>query len=177
MTQEEFERLAEVAERAAFRYLSPSAQGNLIQDVVSRAVAEYWAVVQRGELVENPEALVTTIATRRALNARRDWNRRRHLRFGKGDDDSGHDMLVPYGDIPRAKSHWDSLEMIELLEAAARDGGDEIDVRIARGAWIDDQSVEDLASDLGLAEKTVRNRMTAIKSRVRDRVRDEDTFG
>lgn len=63
------QEMEQVARRTAHEKLSPSAYGNLADDVANQAVFEYWELVYRGEKIDNPEAVVTTIAKRRAIYA------------------------------------------------------------------------------------------------------------
>lgn len=169
-----FDHLYPVAYRAAASVLSPSARPNLAEDVASKAVEEYWRKLQTEETIEDPEALVATIARRRALDARKRWTRKRDLRFREeGDEIEGranNDYVAvpakevsPFGEI---SSH----EIASIIQAAALDGGDEADVEIAVGRMLRGESIEELANRLGLAEKTVRNRETAIKARIRKEV-------
>jgi RNA polymerase sigma factor (sigma-70 family) len=168
---DEFDRLRSIAEGTARKVLkgSPSAIHNLLEDVASRAVFEHWWKVQQGEEIESPERYVATIARRRALNAQRDRLHCRDLRLGRHDSEVEGAMLVDRADIPFVPvAPPDSAEIVRLIGDAVRNGGDETDVLIARRLWIDGRSVDEIAQELGIAAKTVRNRATTIKERIRD---------
>ena len=161
---EEFARLSDVAERATIRKLSTSALGNLLDDVVSITMTEYWTLVQRGTQIEDPEAMVATIAQRRAIDHARAWNRRRNRRIGF-DPDDGFELGIDEDLLPEVEAPLPStLDIVKLIERA---GADEIDRRIIVRSVIEGATPEDLADELGIAEKTVRNRLTAIKNRLR----------
>jgi DNA-directed RNA polymerase specialized sigma24 family protein len=150
--------------------------GNLAEDVAARAVVEYWRIVERGEVVHNPDAMVTTIAKRRALNARRDWNRRRDLRLVLDDDDLDNEMMIHEEGVADHRRVFLDAGLTERFLEAAGAGGDDVDVAIAQRIWVHGRSVEQVAGEVGLAAKTIQNRMTAIKTRVRAEIADADSL-
>lgn len=161
---EEFARLSDVAKHATITKLSSSALGNLLDDVVSITMTEYWTLVQTGTQINDPEAMVATIARRRAIDHARAWNLRRNRRIGF-DRDDGFELGIDEDLLPEVEAPLPStLEIVNLVERA---GADDIDRRIIVGSVIEGATPEDLADELGIAEKTVRNRLTAIKNRLR----------
>src|SRR5690606_1931221 len=136
----EFEHLWNVAYRATMGVLTTSARNNVADDAASKAVYEYWRKVDRGEVVDNPEGLVATIAKRRASDAMDRWKRDRHLRFAEEGEDlqaTGMDMFVIAPGVEASDLvEFSSLEIARVVEAAALAGGDEMDVEIALGLYL-----------------------------------------
>lgn len=162
MDPETFRRLRGIADDAAWAMLSTSATHNIADAVSSQAVLEYWQAVQRGVKVLNDEAFVRVIAKRRAIDAMRVWRRHRDLRYGHDDDD--HDpMLVAEDLLPTESTFAPRLNQVEFLLSHAL--SDDIDAEIARTVWISGSSPAVAALKVGLAEGTVRNRMTHIRQR------------
>jgi RNA polymerase sigma factor (sigma-70 family) len=138
------------------------------QFVASQAVFEYWRAIDRGDQIDNPEGYVTTVAERRAKDALRKWMRDRGMTQRIADDDvMDHPMFIQEWNLPDADDELPtSAEIRSMFDQAVGEGGDEIDLRIARAIWLQGLEVSEVALELGMAEKTVRNRMTAIRSRV-----------
>lgn len=144
--------------------LSSSARFNIADTVSSQAVFEYWQAVQRGENVRNDEALVRTIAKRRAIDAMRVWLRHRDVRYGHIDAEQ--DPMLVGDDVLPASPDEDYLIGVEFMfPDGVLASCDDIDVEIARTVWFDGRPPAVAALKVGLAEGTVRNRMTRIKRR------------
>jgi DNA-directed RNA polymerase specialized sigma24 family protein len=151
--------------------LTPSAFGNLADDVANQAVFEYWELLKQGERIDNPEAMVTTIAKRRAIDAQRKWEVRRHSALAPADPD--YDPMVIAPDIvSRAIEDLPpTMTIINWLEGSVLgSGGDETDVKLARRVWLEGVTPDEAAAEVSLAEKTARNRLAAVRRRLEDLV-------
>lgn len=163
-----------VARRAAGNKLSPSAYGNLAEDVASQAIFEYWKLVERGEEVANPQAMVTTIAQRRAIDAQRKWELRKHPTLEEINADDDRVVIAPelvrraLQDLPPTATIVGWLE-----QAVIESGGNEVDAQLARLVWLDAISPDVAAAQVGLAEKTARNRLTRARRRLEKMVEGE----
>jgi DNA-directed RNA polymerase specialized sigma24 family protein len=167
LDEQTYRRLLRVATMAAMKQLSTSAKDNVTDEAAAQAVWEYWLKVEAGEDIENDEAFVTRVAQRRAVDEQRRWKRNRHLRHGH-EDPAGDRMLVPDEALgrepslmPRSDDSWRRV-LVDLL----RTGGDTLDEKIGVAVFLDGEEPADVAERLGIAEKTVRNRMTTIRKSV-----------
>ncbi len=170
----------QIAARQVYSIVSPSARDNVTEGIAADAVAELVAKIEAGETIDNPEAMLTTIARRRAIDARRRWKQRRHARIGQ-EAERGFDGMVAEGtffkmfDERLARSLDDDVVentdiAVWLVDLAESAGLDARDVEIARRTFVEGDDIEDIANDLDMAEKTVRNRITMIKQTLRDEV-------
>lgn len=170
----------QIASRQVYSIVSPSARDNVTEGIAAGAVAELVAKLEAGESIDNPEAMLTTIARRRAIDARRRWKQRRHARIGQ-EEERRFDGMVAEGtffsmfDERLARSLDDDVVentdvAVWLVELAGSAGLDARDGEIARRVFLAGDSIEDVADDLDMAEKTVWNRITTIKQILRSEV-------
>lgn len=156
--------LRRLARKAARRVLTLSAD-DLAEDVAQQAIIELWRREQRGDAIENPEALVQTIARRRALRIRDGWeNDRRAVEAIAESPTSGvvRMVAVRHPAVSGLSSEVIQQAEVSRIVAAITEMG-EPDCSIARLTFIDGMKAPEVGDQLGLAAKTVRNRLVAIR--------------
>ena len=143
-----------VAAMARRRAISPELRSLVIDDLVTTA----WTVIRTYPVEQRPEYVAANLLRRIEYEAFRKPTRRRATFTPKPPhvfDEVEADEPVP--DATR--------EVAELLDAAARRGvaADEIELarRLARG-----DSTHAIAADLGVTDRTVRNRRAGLTARL-----------
>jgi RNA polymerase sigma factor (sigma-70 family) len=161
--QMENPELRRLARKAARRVLTMSAD-DLAEDVAQQAIVELWRRDQRGGVIENPEALVQTIARRRALRIRDEWEHDRRDLNGIAESPSS---VVGQLAVRRPPVSGLSSQVVHQAEAdrvaAAIAELGEPDRSIAQLTFLDGLKAPQVGDQLELAAKTVRNRLVGIR--------------
>ena len=163
-----YDELDRVARQTALRRLTVSG-GHEVDDVVAQAFEEY-VVYAATHTVENPGALIRVIARRRAAKQRDQWEARRDHDW---IDDSEQDAAA----IPRAGhgiNPADTTDPLSVIIAEAdRDALawaigelDAVDQQITQLTYYEQLTSDQVGAALGLAAKTVRNRLVDIRRRL-----------
>ena len=167
--------LLRLARKAARRVLTASAD-DLAEDLAQQAVLELWRRQQKGIAIANPDALVQTIARRRAMRVRDGWEEDRRNIESLGE--------TPTGGVVRkvARRRMEALGVSsEVLQRAGADriraaiaNLSEPDRTIAQLTFLDAMQAPEVGVQLGLAAKTVRNRLVSIRRLLEDVLRQGD---
>lgn len=154
----DYAALWQVAAQQAARILTRSG-GHEVEDVAQRAMKDFSVYASAHE-VDNPGGLVRVIAHRRALKVRDAWERRRR----KLDvDDPRLEIADPLDEAARVDL---SLELGELLSVLSPTDLRIVELRLA--GW----PVAEIATELGRAPQTIRNRLVMINQQLRLAIED-----
>ncbi len=188
-TEAELAELGEVARRVAENWLPMSARDS-VGDVVQDSLIAYVEYASRKE-VDNPVGVMALIAKRRAQKSNMDWKKNRRNEDGIGLDDEdgrgdGHHVVADIPGMGRTVERFENLDAlgwaIEQLPADLRPiaeltflGGESADGSRGEFNFLQDRlDAEEVASRLGLAVGTVRNRLVTIRRLLQDLLLDED---
>jgi RNA polymerase sigma factor (sigma-70 family) len=178
MPDPDYSHLLEVARSSIMQVLRNSARSALLEDIASQAALEYWKRAKSGEPIDNPEGLISVIAHRRAIDALRTWQRRRRdvPILEDSDDVLMQDYEKSVGAVLQSIGMTTSEQVIAAEDAAAIEAAfqsllSDRDAVIARRCLIEDATPRQVAPDLGLAEQTVKNRLSIIRKTLADAFR------
>jgi DNA-directed RNA polymerase specialized sigma24 family protein len=176
-----------IAYAAVYELVSPSARSNLTEQIAADTIEQYLKAVDSGEEIHNPHAWVQIRARWRALDAMRQWKRRkertRSLDEERQDDGQPAYLSMLSRSLRNAIRREDGdpasivveREWIRgLIEATFPD--DPTNRRLAIACLVEGAKPREVAEDFDMDAKVISNRLGRIRAKLLDELPHDERW-